>query len=49
MSNMFLHFPQVIDSRLQNEGRVAVFFWNRAAISAIKFLNKWDDYGVSSG
>jgi hypothetical protein len=41
MSNMFLHFRQVIDSRLQNEASRATKLWKYRTIRSIKLLNKW--------
>ena len=41
MSNMFLHFRQVIDSRLQKEGPMRTKLWKLRTIRSIKLLNKW--------
>lgn len=41
MSNMFLHFRQVIDSRLQKDGVKGTKLWNYRTIRSIKLLNKW--------
>lgn len=48
MSNMFLHFPQVIDSKLKKQGQAAVNLWNSRMISLIRFLNKQADFEVRS-
>ncbi len=40
---MFLHFPQVIDSKKQKGGSGGTKFWKLAAIVSINLLNKWDD------
>jgi hypothetical protein len=42
MSNMFLHFPQVIDYRTQSGAHGQIILWNPTAISDIRFLNKQD-------
>lgn len=43
MSNMFLHFRQVIDSKLPNDYIGQAKLWKFHRIRTIKVLNKWDD------